>query len=92
MNLSERVAAEIRAEMARQRRSIHSLEIQLGWSEMYLWRRLSGRSALKLDDVEAIAEVLEVPVTAFFDFPRRDGVTAARGVRTVPFRSWAVAA
>jgi transcriptional regulator with XRE-family HTH domain len=75
MSFSERVAAEIRAEMARQRRSAHSLEVQLGWSHLYLTRRLNGRSALKLDDIEAIAAALEVPVTAFFGFPVYDGVT-----------------
>lgn len=73
MNLSERVAAEIRAEMARQRRSGNSLSSQLGWSHMYLSRRLSGRSSLRLDDVEAIAAVLGVPVTAFFSFPDGSG-------------------
>ena len=73
MSLSERVAAEIRAEMGRQRRTGHSLAAQLGWSDMYLSRRLSGRGPLNLDDVEAIATALEVPVTAFFDFPVRAG-------------------
>lgn len=73
MNLSERVAAEIRAEMGRQRRTVASLETQIGWSHMYLSRRLSGRTAIGLDDVEAVAAALEVPVMSFFDFPGLNG-------------------
>ncbi len=73
MKLSARVAAEIRAEMGRQRRSGRSLAAELGWGQMYLSRRLSGRAPFNLDDVEAIAKRLEVPMTSFFDGIRRPG-------------------
>jgi transcriptional regulator with XRE-family HTH domain len=69
MSLSESAAAEVRAEMARQRRSGKQLATQLGWSQMYLSRRLSGRAPFNLDDLAAIAAALGVPVSSFFPGP-----------------------
>lgn len=66
MSLSEIVAAEIRAEMGRQRYTGRSLAMRLGWPPMYLSRRLSGRTSFDLNDVDLIARALEVPVTSFF--------------------------
>lgn len=66
MSLSEIVAAEIRAEMGRQRYTGRRLAMRLGWPPMYLSRRLSGRTSFDLNDVDAIARALEVPVTSFF--------------------------
>lgn len=75
MKLSEKVAAEIRAEMGRQRLTGRGLEAQLGWPHTYLTRRLRGQVSFNLDDVEVIAAALEVPVTSLFAFRGADGLT-----------------
>lgn len=54
------VAAEIRAEVARQRIAIADLERGAEISHNYLWKRLADELPLNLNDVEAIARVLEV--------------------------------
>jgi transcriptional regulator with XRE-family HTH domain len=82
MTLSEKVAAEIRAEMGRQRQSAIGMEARLGWPRTYLGRRLRGEVSFNLDDIEAIAGALEVPVTAFFDFPAIDGGGVGGRVRS----------
>jgi len=62
----EEVAAEVRAQLARKRRSARSVAFQLGWKQGYLSRRVTGETPFTIDDLAAIAEVLDVPVTAFF--------------------------
>lgn len=42
---------------------------ELDWTQIYLWRRLSGKVPFNVNDLAAIAAVLEVPVTAFFEPP-----------------------
>jgi len=65
-SLRETVAAEVRAHIARQRRSASNVALELGWTQTYLWRRLNGRVSFDLNDLEEIAAVLGVPPTAFF--------------------------
>lgn len=60
---TESVAAEIRAEMGRQRRSQRWLARRAGLTTGYLSRRLTGDVALSTDDIERIAGALEVPIT-----------------------------
>ena len=59
------VAAEIRAEIARQRVSHAALAAKLGVSRPYLSRRLSGETPLSVADVARIADALGVPATQF---------------------------
>ena len=70
----DRVAAEVRAWMARRHRSGRSIALELGWTEIYLSRRLTGKVPFDVADLAMIADLLEVPVTTFFNFPE--------GVRT----------
>lgn len=67
--LSLRVAAEVRASLARQRISARRAAMTIGWSQVYLSRRLNGEVSFSLDDLDALSELLEVPVTAFFEGP-----------------------
>jgi transcriptional regulator with XRE-family HTH domain len=62
--LNHQVAAEIRAELARQQRSQSSLAAELGWTQIYLSRRLREEVGLSLDDIDAIAAVLEISILA----------------------------
>ncbi|MET8908352.1 helix-turn-helix transcriptional regulator [Micromonospora sp. NPDC004551] len=64
--LSEQVAREIRAEMGRQRMSAAKLARELGVSEAWTSRRLSGDQTIDLHDLERIADVLGVTVIELF--------------------------
>lgn len=55
--LTDRVSAELRAEIARQRITTTSLAARLGRPRSWLDRRLSG-SVLTVDDVHAISKQL----------------------------------
>jgi len=59
---NERVASEVRAEMARQRVSQTTLARRLGWSQAFLSRRLCGGVAWDADVIEAVAGALDVPI------------------------------
>lgn len=56
------------------------MAFELGWQQTYISRRLTGEVAFDVDDLAAIAEVLGVPVTVFFDGPeiRRRGFLPSR--------------
>lgn len=58
--LRELVAGELRATLARKRISAAELARRLGWSQSYTARRVDGRNAIDMDDLQRIAEVLEV--------------------------------
>lgn len=58
-------AEEIRAELGRQNVSQLQLARSLGWSAIYLSRRLKGQVSFSLVDVFAIARALGVPVSRF---------------------------
>lgn len=64
--LSAVIAGEVRAELARRQMTTNEVAQQLGWTQPYLWRRMKGQVAFDVGDLAAIAELLEVPVTAFF--------------------------
>lgn len=66
VRLQDRVAEEVRALLARRRLSAAKASQQLGWSAQYLSHRMTGRTVFDVADLEALAGLLEVPVTAFF--------------------------
>ncbi len=59
----ERVAANVRAELARRGISQTALAAKLQKSQPFVARRLSGRVALDVEDLAGIAAVLEIPMT-----------------------------
>src|SRR6185503_9091651 len=59
--LRERVAEEVRVALTRRRMSAAALARQLGVSQTYIWRRLTGETAFDLDDLERIGDALGVP-------------------------------
>lgn len=65
----ESVAAEVRAHLARARKSGRAAALELGWTQPYMSRRLNGDIAFDVDDLAALAELLGVPVIAFFQSP-----------------------
>ncbi len=60
------VAGEVRAEMARKRTTGRELSRLTGKSQPYWSRRLTGDVAFDVDDLEAVAAVLDVPLASFF--------------------------
>jgi len=62
---AKHVAAEVRAEIARQGLTQQTLARQLDWKQPYLSRRLGGHVPLDVAELVAIAEVLGVPAVQF---------------------------
>lgn len=63
----ESVAEEVRAMLGRRRLSASQVARELGWSHMYMSRRTTGQTPFDVNDLVALAKVLDVPVTAFFE-------------------------
>lgn len=70
---SERVLAEIRAEMGRQQIRQGELADRIGRSQVWVSRRLSGAREMSLTDLDEIAEALDVPAEQLLT-----GIPAAR--------------
>lgn len=60
---AERIAANVRAELARQQRSGSSLSKSLDWSQAAMARRLSGRIPFNVDELDRIAAELNVSLS-----------------------------
>lgn len=61
------VGDEIRAEIARQRKSARLLAPELGKSHTWLARRLRGETPLSVEDVVLIARALDVDPMPFLE-------------------------
>jgi hypothetical protein len=87
---SQLIAREIRAELGRQQLSNRRLALQLGVSFMWVNRRISTlETALTFEDVQRIAETLNVPVQRLVSawLPRLDSNQQPAGY---PIRTQAV--
>lgn len=69
--LREQVAEEVRALLARKMKTGADVAAAIGKSPMYVSRRVRGEVAFDLDDIQRIAEVLEVEIGDLF--PHREG-------------------
>jgi Helix-turn-helix domain len=92
--LREAIAAEIRAHMARQRRSGRSVAFELGWKQAYMSRRLTGATPFTLDDLEALADVLGMPMRTLLEDALKQQSQVAWGGSSAqyPARAWELAA
>lgn len=79
MALTDLVAEEIRAMMARRRITGQQMARQLGVSNAWVSYRLNGKQAIDLNDLERIAGVLEVDVQDLL--PEPDELAERRGYR-----------
>ena len=75
----ERVAGEVRATLARRRLSGRKVAQQLGWSPNYAHRRFSGETPLDVNDLVALAQLLDEPLSSFFPEMIFNGGGAAAG-------------
>lgn len=67
--LTQRIAAEVRAEVARQRVTHRELGDRIGLSQPQVSKRLSGALPMDTVDLERIANALGVPVDRFLTTP-----------------------
>lgn len=63
----ERVAANVRAELARKGITQTDLAARLEKSQPFISRRLSGRVAFDVAELASIAAVLDVPITVLVE-------------------------
>lgn len=70
-------AAEVRAELARQRKTSQALAKALGISPQAMSRRTTGDLPFDLDELEAAAAFLDVPITQLLG--RREGLVPSDG-------------
>jgi transcriptional regulator with XRE-family HTH domain len=70
MPMYKRVAAEVRAELARADLNGSQAAARLGWKQQYISRRLSGTVPFDVAELYEIAEMLDVPVERFLPAPR----------------------
>lgn len=63
--LTETVAGEVRAQLARHNRSRTEVAALLGLSRTALWNRLRGETEFSISELEKIADLVGVPVTEF---------------------------
>lgn len=61
-DFTDRVAAEVRAELGRQRMSQEALAARIGISQQALSRRLLGQYPFNTSELAKAAEALKVPV------------------------------
>jgi transcriptional regulator with XRE-family HTH domain len=80
-SLSAVVAGEVRAHLARRRISGRRAAAELGWTAPYLSRRLTGEIPFDVDDLDAIASLLDMPVVAFFLAPDADYARFGGGIK-----------
>lgn len=61
----ERIAAEVRAEIARQQRTQRDVADILGIPQSALWLRLKARRAFRAEELALLADAFGVPVERF---------------------------
>uniref|UniRef100_UPI00397CE477 helix-turn-helix domain-containing protein n=1 Tax=Nocardia sp. A7 TaxID=2789274 RepID=UPI00397CE477 len=59
---TDKVTANVRALFARHNVSAARVSDVLGWSQAYMSRRMSGKTAWDIEDLDAIALMFEVPL------------------------------
>lgn len=75
--LNELVAAEARAEMARQRKTAAGLAARLRSSDRTAYRLLSGHRNINLDQLEVIADFIGIDPSLLVSRAAAQGATAA---------------
>jgi transcriptional regulator with XRE-family HTH domain len=65
----DQIAAEVRAELARQKMSVSEAARRLGWTQSFLQRRVMGDRGFEASELAAVAGLLDVPVEVFFARP-----------------------
>jgi len=75
-SLSQYAAREIRRHLGGERTSVAALARKLGWTQSYLARRVDGRVAFDLDDLEKVAA--EIGIRVMDLLPTEDAANTLR--------------
>lgn len=67
----QRIAAEVRAEIARQSKTQREVAELVGMAQQALQLRLAGSRSFRAEEISKLAEVLGVPVEQFLYAPER---------------------
>ncbi len=67
----ELIAAEVRAELARQRKTSTDVAVILGRSKATTDRRIAGRLSFSAEELMLLAAALDIPVGQFFPAAER---------------------
>ena len=67
---AETTGGAVRAELARKRTTARKMADDLGWSSTSVHRRINGQYAFTIDHLVAIADYLQVPLTALLPADR----------------------
>lgn len=70
--MRETIAANVAAEIKRQRWTGRSASVALGLTQAYVYRRLAGEVEMSGSDLAMFAKFLSVPVQKFFEEPTTD--------------------
>ena len=62
--VAEAVAAEVRAQLARHRRSGRSIARELGYSQQSMSLRITGKIPFNVIELVAIAQLLDIPISS----------------------------
>ncbi|QHB37266.1 helix-turn-helix DNA binding domain protein [Gordonia phage Gudmit] len=65
-SLAQRVAGNVRAEMARHGCSQSTLARKMQRTQQYVSRRVTGHIPFDVSELEEISQILDVPVESFF--------------------------
>lgn len=65
-SLTDHVTTQLRIELARRNMTTAQLAAKLGVSDMWVSRRLRGKTPIHLADLERLARAFDIPVTSFF--------------------------
>ena len=65
--VTERIAANVRLELAKQRITKTALAEHLGVSKPWVFRRVHGRTPFRAEELVAVADVLGVTVASLYD-------------------------
>lgn len=76
-SFSQTVGATVRAEMARRKITQRQVAEKLGISQTQVSRRLDGTVSFNVDELEAVAQVLGLPVALFVAQPTATAERAA---------------
>jgi transcriptional regulator with XRE-family HTH domain len=82
VSTTEIVAGEVRAYLGRRRLSGRAAAMQLGWTQQYMSRRLTGVIPFDVADLAALADLLEIPIVAFFEGTEEIDPSASTSART----------
>ena len=86
-SLSQLLAEEIRAQLARRRSSTNRMAKALGWTQSYASRRMNGIAPFDMNDIERIASYLSMSVVDLVRMAPNSDEVRPTNLRSTPTES-----